>query len=43
MMENLVSSKKKSFISISYHYVVEGRKHHKLLHKSSLIKVKATD
>ena len=41
MMGNLVSSKKKYFISISYYDVVEGRKYQKLLHKSSLIKVKA--
>ena len=42
-MGKLLSSKKKYFISISCHYVVEGRKHQKLLHKSSLIKVKATE
>ena len=41
MMGNLVGSKKKYFIYISYHYVAEGRKHQKLLHKSCLIEVKA--
>ena len=43
MIECLAGSKEEDFIDITYHCVMEVRKHQKLLHKSPLIEVKASD
>ena len=42
MKRHLAGSRKNGFIDVTYHYVTEVKKYQKL-HKSSLIKVEASD